>query len=39
MHGKRIKDSAIGAMPAYQAMRIGIANLDNEERASEKDHD
>ncbi len=26
-------------LPAYQAMRLGIANLENEERASKKDDD
>jgi hypothetical protein len=39
VHGKRIKHSAIGAIAGYQAMHLGIANLDNEERASKKDDD
>jgi len=26
-------------LPAYQAMRLGIANLDNEERVSKKNDD
>jgi len=33
-----VKHSAIGAV-AYQAMHIGIANLNNEELASKQDDD
>jgi len=36
-NGSSIPRSA--QLPAYQAMRLGIANLDNEERASKKDDD
>jgi hypothetical protein len=37
VHGKRIKHSRSAQLPAYQAMHLGIANLDNEERAFKKD--
>ena len=36
-NGSSIPRSA--QLPAYQAMALGIANLDNEERASKKDDD
>jgi len=39
VHGKRISIPRSAQLPAYQAMRLGIANLHNEERASKKDDD
>jgi hypothetical protein len=36
-NGSSIPRSA--KLPAYQSMGLGIANLDNEERASKKDDD
>jgi len=36
MHWKRIKPSAIGRLPAYEAMRLGIANLDDDERGQKR---
>jgi len=37
--GKWIKRSATAQLPAYQAMRLGIAKMDDDENVSKKDDD
>jgi len=39
VHRKRIKPPQTAQLPAYQAMRLGIAKVDDDESVSRKDDD